>query len=405
MTASWIRIRSPAQITSCALVSPGGRRRLGRASSLTGRRPGGGAIEFGDRCAGLEALGIGACCTASVVGGVGRAEGFPGEGSASPAPIVACASGSPPRRWPGRASPSIGRRPGGEKIGVGARCAASVIEGVGRAEGEPDAGATAGGSWRWKAVRIVVPVLLVGGILAWNFATRRLDSLKIAIQASGLWRSGFGTAASLVFLSEIGDKTFFIAGLLAMQLGRLVAFLGAVSALALMSIVSVGLGAAFEAIPAGLRSSMPMGEYAVVGLLIAFGVSMLREALAAGGEAGAGEGELAGAREAVGRAEEAGGVAGRTPWQAFLQVASLVFVGEWGDRSMLATIAMAATRSPVAVVAGATLAHIATTAIAVVAGCWAAQYISERLVKVLGGVSFLAFAVGSLVSLLLGAGA
>ena len=71
---------------------------------------------------------------------------------------------------------------------------------------------------------------------------------------------------------------------------------------------------------------------------------------------------------------------------------------------MLATIAMGATRNPVAVVAGATLGHAAATAMAVLAGSWAAQYISERLVKVLGGVTFLAFAVASLASVLLGGG-
>lgn len=35
-----------------------------------------------------------------------------------------------------------------------------------------------------------------------------------------LGRSGFLAAFSLIFLSEMGDKTFFIAALLAMRLGR-----------------------------------------------------------------------------------------------------------------------------------------------------------------------------------------
>jgi putative Ca2+/H+ antiporter (TMEM165/GDT1 family) len=38
-----------------------------------------------------------------------------------------------------------------------------------------------------------------------------------------LGRSGFLAAFSLIFLSEMGDKTFFIAALLAMRLGKWVA--------------------------------------------------------------------------------------------------------------------------------------------------------------------------------------
>ncbi|CAD7703973.1 unnamed protein product [Ostreobium quekettii] len=257
----------------------------------------------------------------------------------------------------------------------------------------------------WKLAAWLGAPLLVGAGLASVGVLPPWSSIQGVVQASGMWSSGFLAATSLVFFSEVGDKTFFIAGLLAMQLGRWVAFLGSLSALALMSVVSVGIGRAFEAIPEGLKASLPMGEYFVVALLVVFGASMLRDAFG-GGEEGGEEGELADAREAVSRAEEAGAVGrGRSAWQAFLQVASLIFVAEWGDRSMLATIAMGATRNPLAVVTGATLGHAAATAIAVLAFSWAAQYISERVVKVLGGVTFLAFAVASLASVLLGGGA
>lgn len=43
---------------------------------------------------------------------------------------------------------------------------------------------------------------------------------------------------SLIFLSELGDKTFFIAALLAMRCGKWVSFVGSTAALAAMTVRS-----------------------------------------------------------------------------------------------------------------------------------------------------------------------
>jgi Uncharacterized protein family UPF0016 len=73
-----------------------------------------------------------------------------------------------------------------------------------------------------------------------------------------LSQTGFYQAFSLVFLSEIGDKTFFIAGLLAMKTSRLVSYLGSMGALAVMTILSVMIGQLFHAVPAGLGRGIPL---------------------------------------------------------------------------------------------------------------------------------------------------
>jgi threonine dehydratase len=57
-----------------------------------------------------------------------------------------------------------------------------------------------------------------------------------------------------------------IAALLAMRLGRAVAFVGSVAALAAMTLISVGIGAAFSKLPESLQSSVPVGELAGVAL-------------------------------------------------------------------------------------------------------------------------------------------
>jgi putative Ca2+/H+ antiporter (TMEM165/GDT1 family) len=77
-------------------------------------------------------------------------------------------------------------------------------------------------------------------------------------------------------VSEIGDKTFFIAALLAMRRGRAVVMAGAVSALALMTGISVALGRLFTRLPDSFSSSLPLGEYCAAALLLFFGVKALK---------------------------------------------------------------------------------------------------------------------------------
>lgn len=48
----------------------------------------------------------------------------------------------------------------------------------------------------------------------------------------------FVAAISVIVVSELGDKTFFIAAIMAMRHPRLTVFLGAASALAFMTVLS-----------------------------------------------------------------------------------------------------------------------------------------------------------------------
>lgn len=53
------------------------------------------------------------------------------------------------------------------------------------------------------------------------------SAARAYLASTVLARNGFFAAFSLIFLSELGDKTFFIAALLAMRCGRTISFLGA----------------------------------------------------------------------------------------------------------------------------------------------------------------------------------
>ena len=104
-----------------------------------------------------------------------------------------------------------------------------------------------------------------------------------------------------------------------------------------------------------------------------------------------GDSELKDAEEEMDSAEKSGKIAGKTRFAAFCEVVSLIFIAEWGDRSMLATIGLDVHKSAVGVAVGATLGHALATVIAVLAGSLASKWISERTVNLIGGTLFLLF--------------
>lgn len=69
------------------------------------------------------------------------------------------------------------------------------------------------------------------------------DLAQPAVQLSSLpveydFVHGFVAAFSMIVVSELGDKTFFISAILAMKYSRLIVYAGAVAALAGMHVLS-----------------------------------------------------------------------------------------------------------------------------------------------------------------------
>jgi putative Ca2+/H+ antiporter (TMEM165/GDT1 family) len=211
---------------------------------------------------------------------------------------------------------------------------------------------------------------------------------------ASLAETGFYQAFSLVFVSEIGDKTFFMAGLLAMKTSKLISFVGSMGALFVMTLISVLIGQSFHAVPAGfgegILGGLPLDDIAAVLAFAFFGIKTLQEALTMEEGQSVMDEELAEAKEEVDGSDT---TKQNTIIARLLSIFGLVFAAEFGDRSFLSTIALSAAQNPISVAAGAIAAHAVATGIAVSGGAALAKYLSEKVIGIIGGTLFIIFAV------------
>ncbi|XP_050269113.1 protein PAM71, chloroplastic isoform X2 [Quercus robur] len=205
----------------------------------------------------------------------------------------------------------------------------------------------------------------------------------------------------LIFFSELGDKTFFIAALLAARNSAAVVFIGTYGALAAMTIISVFLGRTFHYVDEILpfrfgETDLPVDDIAAVFLLVYFGVSTLLDATSS--DSPKAEDEQKEAELAV--SKFSGNGAGiLSVANTVISTFFLVFVAEWGDKSFFSTIALAAASSPLGVIAGALAGHGVATLLAVLGGSILGTLLSEKAIAYIGGVLFLVFAAVTLIEI------
>jgi Ca2+/H+ antiporter, TMEM165/GDT1 family len=191
----------------------------------------------------------------------------------------------------------------------------------------------------------------------------------------------------LVGVSELGDKTFFITVILAMRHPRRWVWVGAIAALAVMTVISVLMGQAISRFPQNYVKG------AEIILFLGFGLKLLFDATQMADRPNVEEQQEAEA--AVKKAEmklsqDLSHYWGR--WVIVGEAFSLTFLAEWGDRTQFATVALAAANNPVGVTVGSILGHALCAAIAVLCGRFVCGRISERTITNLGGALFLFFA-------------
>ncbi|CAF2066632.1 unnamed protein product [Rotaria magnacalcarata] len=227
----------------------------------------------------------------------------------------------------------------------------------------------------------------------------------------------FIASISVIIVSELGDKTFFIAAIMAMRYSRLVIYCGAMGALGAMTILSALLGnIVTKFIPR-------IYTYYISSILFAcFGIKMLRDGYLMSPEEGTEEYEeaqheveqvdmtddlesgsagsqqqprLQSAAKQRSTVTKITSILRRYVSPIFIQAFIMTFLAEWGDRSQLTTIILAATENLLGVIVGGTIGHGLCTGLAVIGGRFIAQRISPKTVTIVGGIVFICFAMSA----------
>ncbi|XP_071539703.1 putative divalent cation/proton antiporter TMEM165 isoform X2 [Panulirus ornatus] len=240
-----------------------------------------------------------------------------------------------------------------------------------------------------------------------QFPNSSLDKLDKKDGADVNFMNAFIAALSMIIVTELGDKTFFIAAIMAMNHPRVTVFSGAMFALTVMHILSALFGYVITWIPRVYTF------YASSALFAIFGIKMLREGWRMKPDEG--QEEFEEVQSDLRRREddyqkeplEEGGAGTRRGSRKyrvfslisriFLQAFTMTFLAEWGDRSQIATVVMAAREDVYGVIIGGLLGHFLCTGLAVIGGRIIATRISVRTVTIIGGVIFLIFALSALI--------
>jgi putative Ca2+/H+ antiporter (TMEM165/GDT1 family) len=201
--------------------------------------------------------------------------------------------------------------------------------------------------------------------------------------------AAFGASLTAITLAELGDKTFFMALILAARHRGRDVFIGAFAALTAVTLLSLGLGY-------GLRELLPPAvvPWLAAVLFLGFGVKLLVDAQGMGADEA--DEEEQEAEQAINEAESRRRIS--TTWAVIWEAFVLVFLAELGDRTQFTTIVLATAPAFTfaGLLAGTLLGHAVVTWLAVGAGKWIGGRISEKLLYRLSGGLFLVFGLFSL---------
>ncbi|MGH8960904.1 MAG: TMEM165/GDT1 family protein [Jatrophihabitantaceae bacterium] len=211
-------------------------------------------------------------------------------------------------------------------------------------------------------------------------ATHPLTSARSRPEATAMTLGLIAIVFAIILIAELPDKTMFASLMLGTRFAARWVFLGAATAFLVHVIIAVGAGSLLTLLPHRVL------EFVVAALFLAGAVFML---LAARGK-----------DDDQHPALSEGAVNG-SAWKAVASAFLVIFVGEWGDITQIATANLAAKyHNPIAVGIGAVLGLWTAALLAITAGRRLLRVLSVTLLHRLGAAIFLAFAIYSLVQAL-----
>lgn len=193
---------------------------------------------------------------------------------------------------------------------------------------------------------------------------------------------------AMIMVSEMGDETFIIAAILAMRHPRAVILAGSLAALYVMTVLSAAMGFVIpNLISPDTTHKIATFMYFFFGFRLAY-IAYYSDGAEVTDEIEEVEKSLRAGKPKSGWRNKLGRIFTPVLIEAFV----LTFLAEWGDRSQIATITLAAHSSPVGVSLGAIVGHTICTTIAVYGGKLIATKISQRTVALSGSATFFIFA-------------
>ncbi|CAL8119955.1 unnamed protein product [Orchesella dallaii] len=223
----------------------------------------------------------------------------------------------------------------------------------------------------------------------------------------------FFVSFSVIVVLELGDKTFFIVAIMGMSHSRSTVFAGALGALSLMTVICGLFGYASTIISETITYYISTVFFAIFGLKMMYdgyrmspheGQQKLEEVQATlrrrDDDNNDVESQGSKGTPLVGKGYILPTGLRRIVFTLFsriiVQAFTMTFLSEWGDRSQIATVILAAREHVPGVCLGAILAHALCIGLAVLGGRVVGSRISVRSVTMIGGLLFLILALTSI---------
>lgn len=171
----------------------------------------------------------------------------------------------------------------------------------------------------------------------------------------------------VIFVAELGDKSQLMAMTFALRYKWYIVIGGITVATTIVHLVSVAVGHFLGlSIPTEFISVVAGIAFVIFGLWTLRGDSL---------------------------SEDEGAKASKVTRSAFIAIASAFFLAELGDKTMLATVTLAADNNWIGVWIGSTIGMVAADALAIVIGAVLGKHLPERVIQYGASVLFFIFGV------------